>query len=499
MQSVSAPRASIAAVGPVSVATAAWRERGALRVTAIVKVTLAFVEEGPMRLVAPRPIHETEAHHRDNPSRSIRAASDLAPYLPRAEVTLTGHAWAPDGVPTLRSVVGLSVSDARGSSTLLDKRLTVFGEGATQPFDRMPLVYERAYGGMGHADNPLGVGAGSDTRQPNVVDPRDPRSTAGFGPIARAWPARRGALSPAQRRALDEGVAEIPEGFDGSYFQASPRDQRLDAIAGDEWIALHGLHPSRPIVRSKLPGARAFARVVATGQVFALRADTLAIDADELCCCVTFRAAIDVPSGLPLDAMRLAGAVSVAGAPIDWTESRAAAPAAPVRVASGGGTVVIEDHSPPESLEGTVTLPPVEDRTRRETTLPFAPNARPASTSTSAQTPIPGAPWSSVPAAKAEPRARFDETRVDVAPLADTYRLPVDAAEPPPPVPPPPLAPPPPPPVIAPVEEPLPKPEPPKVAADPWRADLPPEPPAPAKPTKLPKERADVYGKFGRR
>jgi hypothetical protein len=53
--------------------------------------------------------------------------------------------------------------------------------------------------------------------------------------------------------------------------------------------------------------------------------------------------------------------------------------------------------------------------------------------------------------------------------------------------------------VIAPVEEPLPKPEPPKVAADPWRADLPPEPPAPAKPTKLPKERADVYGKFGRR
>jgi hypothetical protein len=379
MQSVSAPRASIAAVGPVSVATAAWRERGALRVTAIVKVTLAFVEEGPMRLVAPRPIHETEAHHRDNPSRSIRAASDLAPYLPRAEVTLTGHAWAPDGVPTLRSVVGLSVSDARGSSTLLDKRLTVFGEGATQPFDRMPLVYERAYGGMGHADNPLGVGAGSDTRQPNVVDPRDPRSTAGFGPIARAWPARRGALSPAQRRALDEGVAEIPEGFDGSYFQASPRDQRLDAIAGDEWIALHGLHPSRPIVRSKLPGARAFARVVATGQVFALRADTLAIDADELCCCVTFRAAIDVPSGLPLDAMRLAGAVSVAGAPIDWTESRAAAPAGAGAGSRSAGAPWSSRITPRRSpSKAPSPCPRWRDRARRETTLPFAPNARPA-------------------------------------------------------------------------------------------------------------------------
>lgn len=492
MPSPSTARASIAAAGPVSVATSAWRERGMLRVTAIVKVTFGFVEERPMRVVAPRPVHETEAHHRDNPTRSIRAASDLAPFLPRVDVILNGHAWAPGGVPVLQSVARLSVTDARGSSTLLDKQLTIFGDGEAQPFDRMPLVYERAYGGMGHADNPLGVGVGSDTRRPNVLDPRAPRATAGFGPIARSWPARRGALSAAQRRALEEPVAEIPEAFDGSYFQASPPDQRIDAITGDEWIALHGMHPSKPIVRSQLPGARAFARVLATDEVFELRADTIAIDADELSCSVTFRAALDVPSGVPLDAVRLAGAVSVGGAPIDWTDLSATAPVTPVPTGIGGGTVVIEQSSPRGTLEGTVAMPPVADPARWKATLPFTPDARPARVSVSANGPVPGAPWSPVPAAKTAQPARFDETTADPAPLADTQRL--SFAEPPAPAPAPS-----PPPVIPRVEEPSPAPEPPKVAADLWRSDPPPEAAAPAKPTKPAKARPDVYGKFGRR
>ena len=141
---------------------------------------------------------------------------------------------------------------------MLDKTILV-RDGAG--FQRKPIIYEHAFGGAGVVDNPLGVGETPGDGVPTLFDPRDPRRPAGFGPIARAWPARKRLLGATPRRALEGPVAEIPSPFDWSYFQAAPVDQRTDFLGGDEWIVLEGLHPALPLLRTRLPGVRGMARI----------------------------------------------------------------------------------------------------------------------------------------------------------------------------------------------------------------------------------------------
>ncbi len=81
--------------------------------------------------------------------------------MPNAGVLLTGHAHAPAGraVPSMSVRLGIS-----REKPVIDKTLHVFGARAAanastiSPFQKMPLVYERAFGGAGVWENPVGVG-----------------------------------------------------------------------------------------------------------------------------------------------------------------------------------------------------------------------------------------------------------------------------------------------------------------------------------------------------
>ncbi|HVY44970.1 MAG TPA: DUF2169 domain-containing protein, partial [Minicystis sp.] len=150
--SVLAADAAIAA-GATSVHALAYRFRGALRVTVVAKASFAFAPEAPMPRAAPQPIFRSEVHHRDNPTRSVRFTSDLAPYLGRADVVLTGFAYAPPGARSETVPVRLGLFD--GARAVLDKTVLVRQKGGVH---ELPLVFERAYGGQGFPDNPLGVG-----------------------------------------------------------------------------------------------------------------------------------------------------------------------------------------------------------------------------------------------------------------------------------------------------------------------------------------------------
>src|SRR5205807_381472 len=109
-------------------------------------------------------------------------------------------------------------------------------------------------------ENPVGVGA-DGAALPNVVDPADPRRPAGFGPISRAWPARKKLAGAGRRRMLEQRIAEIGDGFPWDYLQAAPPDQQIELLRGDEWIAVDGMHPSLPRLQTRLPGARALVHV----------------------------------------------------------------------------------------------------------------------------------------------------------------------------------------------------------------------------------------------
>jgi hypothetical protein len=86
--------AETVATGPVACGTVLWTLQGRWRLTTIVKATFALVPGGVMRPVAPGPVTLRERHLDKDPGRSLVAASDLAPYLPRADVTFLGHAYA---------------------------------------------------------------------------------------------------------------------------------------------------------------------------------------------------------------------------------------------------------------------------------------------------------------------------------------------------------------------------------------------------------------------
>lgn len=362
---------AIAAAGPAVVGAAAWRWRGLLRVTVVAKATFELVPDGLMRPIRPVEIRRTELHFHNNPARSVSATSDLGLYLERADVTLTGHAYAPGGTPTPKVTPRLRVLRADGSPAL-DKSIDVYGDRSAwpgepapsaQPFQKIPLVYERAYGGIGWGPNPFGIGVEPElsgkTPLPNIVHANaQPGRTdpAGFGPLSPSLPGRRALLGRLPRKALEGRIAEIPDTFEWGYFQAAPLDQRIDFLNGDEWIVLDGVHPSRASLTTRLPGARGLARVLTpTGAELPieLRADTLAIDADASIASVLWRGRFAVSAEESLGLTSVVAGVLIAGAVFEW-------PAMPVPLAKAGEaafwqptdkasfdtTVSLDDESP---------------------------------------------------------------------------------------------------------------------------------------------------------
>ncbi len=306
----------ITALPGVACGAVRWRTAGKHWASVFVKTTFELVNGGLAQLVAPQAI--AAADRCRAPSGCLEEANDIAPYLPSAGVTLTGHAWAPGGRPATTAAVRLAVAREK---PLLDKTLHVFGDRApsttsAQPFLKMPLVYERAYGGPTSPENPAGSAA------PNLVDPVDARRLAGFGPIAGRWPARARLLGRVDPRALDAADLEVPEGIDWRWFHAAPLDQQVALLRGDEWIVLDGMHPTLPRVQTRLPSAVARARWQKRGPGGAdsmlpveLCADTLILDADRLLASIVWRGRFELARAE--DAQIVAG-VELPGKPIAW-------------------------------------------------------------------------------------------------------------------------------------------------------------------------------------
>ncbi len=384
---------SVASVGPVAVGVTLWKVAGQTMVTTIVKMTLSIPEDGPLTLVDPEPILTTDEHEGGQPTGTLVGACETAPLLQRVDVLLTGHARAPEGAT--QTTVRLMIAGDGG--TLLDKTLAVSGDcdesGTAQPFRKLKLGYERAFGGIGYADNPLGTGFGSSTsKPPNIVYPTDPAErTAGFGAIPASFPVRKKLLGDVPRSALAQRVVTIPQGFDWSYFQAAPEDQRVEMLRGNEWLLLDGLHPQKDRLRIQLPGATAVAKIYGHDRAGApdtvpLRIDMLQVDADALRCSLVWRGSFPVTSVELLSEVIIAGGVETPDEPMLWPETAAdpedvLEPADQPPSGSGGGltgdqTVQITtdgEQSADALFGGTVAM---DADSVAAQTLPFADRAK---------------------------------------------------------------------------------------------------------------------------
>ncbi|HTN90569.1 MAG TPA: DUF2169 domain-containing protein, partial [Sorangium sp.] len=516
---------------------------GLLRVTVVVKATFALSADGDAALLAPEPIEREDRHHDEDPSRSLRAASETAPYLPGAGVVLTGHAHAPRGAP----VAALSARLALFRDVpLLDKTIHVFGDVAPGsdtpgPFQTMPLVYERARGGSSFPWNPVGLSDASDgaradaprpavysgRTRPNLVNPASPHRPAAFGPIAPHWPLRRrlfGGVEPrATRLSAQPGspgadpaaaagaesaqVLEIPDDFDFRALDPAPFDQQIPFLQGDEWIVMDNLNAGRARVQTRLPSARARVRrhrVSAAGasgpQEISLSADMLLIDTDRQIASLVWRGNFAIEGQDVIRDIRLFAGVETSTVTIPWPElgdialsghargraGEAAGPAAgaprtgavvhlqeqvthqstaPAASLSGrgaassalgrtgpvkmvempvlpfGGVPAAPRAEPDVSVSGGITGPlgqrmPIPEGMLAQVGAERArfPLAAPGTSASRGEPPIPGAPWSPVPAPPlvrpADPRHVQDDLT-----LVDYRQQPVRAAvasEPPP-------------------------------------------------------------------
>lgn len=354
-----------------------WSTAGRKRASVVVKATFYLLRGGPMRLVSPAPILVGEQHHEGSVDRSVLAPSDVAPYLPRAEVIFTGHAYAPTPSPFVP--VRLAVV---GSRPLVDKTLHVYGERmwlegeqmtAPVPFTRIPIRYERAYQGPpGFEENPVGMAKAPGLPVHNVIDPGDPEAPAGFGALAPYWPPRRRLLRNLDPSVLQLPRPELPDTFAWSFFHAAPPDQRCSFLEGNEWIVLEGLHPEHPRFESQLPSARARARLYSlestSHREVQLAADTLWIDGDRSLCCVLFRGNFEVESDAMLEQVQLFAGLELPGRAIPWPGASVSAPPPQPREDSmlqthGGamarpGSGVHAAVNPSQLVQGAAIRPP---------------------------------------------------------------------------------------------------------------------------------------------
>ncbi len=285
-----------------------------LRLTLIAKATYAWAHGGPMSPVAPEPLRTEDQTHGGLPARSVESPAETAPLLRACDVIFTGSAILPGGQRALTAAARIGLfSDRR---PVLDKTVHVLadrkGKAAPEPFSRMPIVYERAFGGPGQ-ENPVGVDA------PCIVDPQDPRRAAGFGAISRFWRPRKKLVEALDRGPLEKPIQEIAEDFPWAYFQAAPADQQIGYLAGGEWLVLDGLHPELPRVQTQIPFAQAKGRVRAPNGALAdvpMVADMLLLRGDTATASIVWRGTIEIPfTAQELSEVRCAVALESPGAP----------------------------------------------------------------------------------------------------------------------------------------------------------------------------------------
>lgn len=363
---------------PFTLGVVPWRQGGALRVTVVVKASFSAMTS-PMRPAAsPEPYRVADAHHRNQPMARVVAASDRAPRKPRVDVTALGHACTKGGLPRPEARVRLSL--VQGGATVIDKALRIVGartaaDAEPVPFVRMPITYERAFGGIGTPENPIGCGEDEEDDFPNVLHPDDPEKPVGYGPIASAWPIRKKRLGAASPRDVESALISLPDDFDLSFFQSAPPDQQIDELAPDATLVLEGFHPDKERIEIALPSARAVGAVygldaarpeMATPIDF--RADALHIDADTWIATITFRGSVTIPDESRLPELVVATGIGLGGrAPIIPAERPG-----PEQIQSAASlSPATKDAAEPPS-GGTLVFAQTNDTGG---TLPFAPSA----------------------------------------------------------------------------------------------------------------------------
>lgn len=261
-----------------------------------------------------------DIHWGDPATTSLRYEGLSAYTRPATDVYVNGSAWARAGRPVDQMDVEVRVGPCQACARVIGDRVWVNTLGslrASPPvaFERMPLRWERAFGGGSvdagargfEARNPLGVGLyrsieqATDAPLPNLENPRglvsEPWSRpdpVGFGAVARHWRPRVDFVGTYDERWTRTRAPLWPEDFDERFFiAAAPGLSATPHLRGGESVMLAGLHPDGGF-GFRLPSLRLACKSVFFGRVdrHAMQLDAVWIEPDDMSLTLALRCTV---------------------------------------------------------------------------------------------------------------------------------------------------------------------------------------------------------------
>jgi hypothetical protein len=236
----------------------------------IISATFEALPGKPVRLADEQsPVRDSDEYYGKPGFSSVRYEGEIALEKPFVDVLVNGRAFAPQGRKTGKVLVSLRIGN-------LQKDLQVSGDrywrrgllgikpSSPKPFETVPIVYERAFGGIDtrpsdsakhYSDprNPIGIGFQRASAQTPVIETEVPNieypsqllgspnkrpEPAGLGIVGRSWQPRIGFAGTYDEAWVAEQFPLLPLDLDPRYYQAAPRDQQSDTIRGGELVEI---------------------------------------------------------------------------------------------------------------------------------------------------------------------------------------------------------------------------------------------------------------------
>ena len=237
----------------------------------VVKGTFTLPLNGSMPVLSEVqvPIVEADQFSGEPGFSAVTYESEYAPFKPRCDVLINGSACAAKGKQVSSLEVGIKLANITKVIQVIGNRFWFTGTGSIgvtspQPFNKMPISYDVAFGGIDDAHpnpdkrdafmaNPFGKGLhrnlqnelvhntplpSTQERGKSVSYPDKDYKPMAFGPIGRAWPERAQYAGTYDQAWIDDVFPFLPADFDDRYFQSAPADQQCDYLQGGELVQL---------------------------------------------------------------------------------------------------------------------------------------------------------------------------------------------------------------------------------------------------------------------
>jgi hypothetical protein len=264
------------------------------------------------------PVTMADEYYGDPATSSLRCASDIHIGKSGTDVLLIGSARAPNARPVTRMQVSMSVADRQKTIQVTGERVWWDGRPSDpQPFESMPLVWERAFGGwhrtgnkvLAEERNPAGCGFAGERSAaemqgqpvPNLEDPAAPLQQHGqlaapacLAPIAPAWRPRLTYAGTYDEKWQRGRAPYLPDDFDPRFLQCAAPEFAFDRyLLAGEPVRVAGVTPDGPIAFN-VPDPRLNVMVTVAGSKHepSAKLETLSIEPDDNRVCFTWRASL---------------------------------------------------------------------------------------------------------------------------------------------------------------------------------------------------------------